>query len=203
MHILLTDVLTCPRCGPDFGLIVLADRITERRVEEGRLGCANCREMYAIRGGVADLRLPGSGESLPGSPGAAGEDTAVRLATLLGVTGGGGMLALVGLEGKLAAGVAEVVPGVEVVSVASSEAPDGGDVSTVRAGSRLPFRSGSMRGVALPGSADEALVREALRIVAPGMRVAVDAAGPGLGELFRESGATVLFEQEDALIATR
>ena len=43
MHILLTDTLTCPRCGPDFGLILLAERIEGRRVMDGHLGCANCR----------------------------------------------------------------------------------------------------------------------------------------------------------------
>ena len=46
MHILLTDVVTCPRCGPEFGLILLADRFEERRVMQGRLGCPNCREEY-------------------------------------------------------------------------------------------------------------------------------------------------------------
>lgn len=56
MHILLTDILSCPRCGPEFGLILLADRIEARRVLAGTLGCANCRSKYAIRDGVADLR---------------------------------------------------------------------------------------------------------------------------------------------------
>ncbi len=58
MHILLTDVLSCPRCGPAHGLILLADRIAERRVLEGILGCPNCRARYAIAGGFADLRRP-------------------------------------------------------------------------------------------------------------------------------------------------
>lgn len=51
MHLLLTDILSCPRCGPEFGLILLADRIEARRVLAGILGCANCRSKYPIREG--------------------------------------------------------------------------------------------------------------------------------------------------------
>lgn len=52
MHLTLTDKLTCPRCGPDSGLILLADRIRDRRVLEGSLDCADCMERYPIRGGL-------------------------------------------------------------------------------------------------------------------------------------------------------
>ena len=38
MHILLTDLLFCPRCGPQHGLILLANRLEERRVLDGWLG---------------------------------------------------------------------------------------------------------------------------------------------------------------------
>ena len=58
MYILLTDALTCPRCGPEFGLLVLADRMEERRVIEGRLGCANCRSAFPIRDAAADGWIP-------------------------------------------------------------------------------------------------------------------------------------------------
>lgn len=52
MHILLTDILTCPRCGPEFGLILIADRMAERRVIEGALGCSNCRNRYPVHRGT-------------------------------------------------------------------------------------------------------------------------------------------------------
>ena len=44
MHILLTDALTCPRCGPDFGLIVLAEGVEDRRVP-----CENNRAERELR----------------------------------------------------------------------------------------------------------------------------------------------------------
>jgi len=56
MNLVLTDVLACPRCGPPFGLILLADSMRERRVLEGVLGCPNCYGRYPVRGGLADLR---------------------------------------------------------------------------------------------------------------------------------------------------
>ncbi|HEV2146362.1 MAG TPA: Trm112 family protein, partial [Longimicrobiaceae bacterium] len=115
MHILLTDVLRCPRCGPEFGLVLLADGVEDRRVSGGRLGCANCREAYPIRGGETDLRVPG-GERLPEAEGArGGEEEAVRLAALLGLTEAWGSVLLVGAGADLADSLAALVPGVEVV----------------------------------------------------------------------------------------
>jgi len=55
MHIQLTDILTCPVCGPQHGLILRADRIVERRVRDGALGCPHCRRQYEIRGSAAFL----------------------------------------------------------------------------------------------------------------------------------------------------
>lgn len=78
MHLLLTDRLTCPRCGPTFGLILLADRMVERRVLQGTLGCPNCRDSFTVRDGFADLRAPPRGD-LP--EGRAGADPAARPAS--------------------------------------------------------------------------------------------------------------------------
>src|SRR3954447_12829389 len=93
MHILLTDVLSCPRCGPAFGLVLLADRVEDRRVLEGRLGCPNCREQYPVVAGALDARLPaeraGAADDAAGDAAATGgvddAEAAVRLAALLGL----------------------------------------------------------------------------------------------------------------------
>jgi uncharacterized protein YbaR (Trm112 family) len=61
VNLLLTDRLACPRCGPGFGLILLADRLEQRRVHQGTLGCPNCRDSFTVRGGFADLRAPPRG----------------------------------------------------------------------------------------------------------------------------------------------
>src|SRR5690242_16884227 len=100
MHILLTDLLTCPRCGPEFGLIVLADEMVDRRVVEGSLGCANCRNRYPVHGGVADLRLAPNEEGGPALE-EGGEERAYRLAALSGVADRAGAVLVSGASPRL------------------------------------------------------------------------------------------------------
>jgi uncharacterized protein YbaR (Trm112 family) len=213
MYILLTDALTCPRCGPEFGLLVLADRMEERRVIEGRLGCANCRSAYPIRNAAADLRVGGaeSGESAAPRPSDAvdqGEDdeaeAPVRLAALMGLAGASGLAMLAGPAARHAAAVSALVPELEVVAV--TEAPDGAErapgVSRLAAGGgALPFRGGALRAAALTGGADDGRLREALRVLAPGARLVVDPAPQGTGDRVRALGVEVLLEQEEVVVA--
>jgi uncharacterized protein YbaR (Trm112 family) len=212
MYILLTDALTCPRCGPEFGLLVLADRMEERRVIDGRLGCANCRSAFPIHDAAADLRVvgAGSGEFATPRPSHAvdqGEDDVeapVRLAALMGLAGASGLAMLAGPAARHAAAVSALVPELEVVAV--TEAPDGGPrtpgVSRVAAGGgALPFRGGALRAAALTGGADDARLREALRVLAPGARLVVDPAPPGTGDRVRALGVEVLLEQEGVVVA--
>ncbi len=58
MNVLLTDHLVCPRCGPPFGLVLLARDVRDRRVRRGELGCSNCRDAFPVKNGFADLRPP-------------------------------------------------------------------------------------------------------------------------------------------------
>lgn len=206
MHILLTDALTCPRCGPEFGLMVLADRMEERRVIEGRLGCANCRESYPVHDALADLRLAGSTESA--TPGPSMEDdpeAAVRLAALAGLSGAAGMALVAGPGARHASAVHALVPGVEVV--AAGDRPQdlpgrAAGVSRIAADpARLPLRNGGLRGAALTGGADDALLREGLRVLAPGARLVVDPAPPETAERLRALGAEVLLDQGGAVVA--
>jgi uncharacterized protein YbaR (Trm112 family) len=205
MHILLTDALRCPRCGPEFGLILLADRMDDRRVLEGRLGCANCREAYPIRGGGLDLRVPG-GERLP-EAGDSGADTeaALRLAALLGLSEPRGSVLLVGAGAELAGEVAALVPGAEVVDLsgAPAEGEERPGVNRVAAGMPFPFASGSLGGVALTGRPDPVLVDEGARVVAPGGRMVVEGAPEGAAGLLQGRGLRLLLEQEGTLVAER
>ena len=217
MHILLTDALTCPRCGPDFGLILLAERIEERRVVAGHLGCPNCRSRYPVHERVVDLRLGGpassesaesgeSGESGESAePGRGGEEAAVRLAALMGLAGASGMALVAGPGARHAAAVSDLVPELEVIAV--SQRPDAGDagaearVSRVLAsGAALPFRGG-LRAAALTGGADDARLREALRVLAPGARLVVDPAPADAAGRLRALGAEVLLAEEGVVVA--
>jgi len=207
MYILLTDVLTCPRCGPEFGLIVLAERMEERRVMEGHLGCANCRTHYPIRNAVSDLRL-GGGSAVAADPpsaysaDAADPEAAVRLAALMGLAGASGMAMVAGPGARHAAEISALVPELEVIAV--DAAPGIGaepGVSRVLAdGAILPLRGG-LRAAALTGGADPARLREGLRVLSPGARLVADPAPAGTAEALRGLGAEVLLEEEGVVVA--
>ncbi|MFL5540704.1 MAG: hypothetical protein ACJ8J0_17060 [Longimicrobiaceae bacterium] len=206
MHILLTDLLSCPRCGPGFGLVLLADRVEERRVLEGRLGCPNCREQYRVHGGALDARLPG--EAPAAEAGAAPEDdpgAAVRLAALLGLADARGTVLVAGPGAALAPEIAALVPELEVVALSGE--PEGGEerpgVSRVASGAALPFRSGTLRGVALTGGADPARLAEAARVAQPGARVVVERAPAGTAQALAALGAQVMLEQEGTVVARK
>lgn len=208
MNILLTDILTCPRCGPDFGLILLADRMESRRVLDGWLGCANCRERYEVRGGVADLRAaPGDGgaDAEPGG-GASGTDAyAWRLAALMGVTTGPGFTLIAGPGVEAAGRIAGAIEGLEVIAVGEGLADRAAEagVSRVAAGPALPFYGRSMLAVALTGGAAAALLSEGVRVLAPTGRLVLDPAPADAAERLAAEGLKVLAEGDGAVVAAR
>lgn len=208
MHLTLTDRLTCPACGPDAGLILLADRIENRRVLEGRLGCPSCRADYPIRGGYAELRpdaaarTAGAGTDEDVGAGAtasqvvagAGQDPmrasdveqATRLAALMGLAQGRGFAVLAGPAATLAASMASLLPDMELVTTWPELAEEEERAGVNRLGAdALPFFRGSMRAVALTGSRPGAgLLTEAVRVVVPGGRIVVDPAdAPDAGDM--------------------
>lgn len=210
MLIVLTDVLTCPRCGPEFGLVVLADRLEERRVSEGRLGCANCREMYEIRGGLADLRYPPGTQPVPAasvgtaSEGADVDADALRLAAMIGVTGGPGVVLVAGDRASLAGEIVALVPEIGAVAVGAATVgmADRPGTSRVLSTERLPLRGRSMRGVALTGAVGDTLLEEGIRVLAPGGRIVLDPAPPDAEQRLERAGFVVLLAQDQVVVAS-
>ncbi len=207
MNLLLTDLLTCPRCGPEFGLILLGHRIEERRVLEGELGCPNCRERYPVREGFGDLRAPprsaleGAGSvPLPGS-----DDAPTTVAAMLGVAEGPGHLVLVGEVARHARALAGVVEGAEVVGVSESLRgwPEEEGVSRIASDAGLPFYSRKIRGVALQGPEAEDFLDEAARVVGPRSRVAVLDAPGGTRARLEDRGLSIVLEDRGAVVAVR
>ncbi|MEO5509328.1 MAG: Trm112 family protein [Longimicrobiales bacterium] len=207
MHILLTDVLVCPRCGPAFGLILLADRIEERRVLEGRLGCPNCREQYPITGGTVDLSAGALMPSHEKANGAAADD-GVRIAALLGVTQGPAYVLLIGDAARHAAGVRNALADVEVIALSPAAISDGdsnGDshgLSRVIA-ARVPVTTGKMSGVALIGARSGELLEEAARAVRPTGRLLVDPAPADAATRLAPLGLRILAQEGPVLLAIR
>jgi len=211
MHLLLTDIVACPRCGPEFGLILLADRVEDRRVLEGRLGCPNCREQYPVSGGVLDARLaadrsPATADDAGGAIDAADPgdaEAAMRLAALLELAGARGTVLVAGPGAALAPGIALLVPDLEVVALTAGPTAGRGErlgVSRVVSRGALPFRSRTLRGVALTG-ADDAALAEGVRVLQPGARLVVERAPAGTAERLGELGARVVLDQEGTVVA--
>lgn len=200
MHILLTDILTCPRCGPGFGLILLADRVEDRRVRTGLLGCSNCREKYPIRDGAVDFgATPERVEPRVDS------SAAERLAALLGVTRGPAFLLLAGPAAGHAAALADMLDDVEVLTIdAVAESDDGPGINRILArGPRLPIASAKIAGVALTGPAADALLDEGARAVSPVGRLVLDPAPPDAAERLVRHGMRIAAQQDGTAVAVR
>ena len=217
MHILLTDRLICPRCGPGFGLILIADLLENRRVIEGSLGCPNCRDRFPVQGGFGDLRPPprNTGAAAP-DIGAPASPSAIEVAALLGLTDGPGHVALIGDIAGHATALAGLVPGVEFIGIAPGlrgwEEEEG--VSRLNAGIPLPFGNRSLRGVGLFAegelsvAVDPSMAGELARVVARDGRIAVwRAGGARAGSMVREweealraEGLDVLASEEEAVV---
>jgi uncharacterized protein YbaR (Trm112 family) len=210
MHLGLTDRLFCPRCGSDFGLILLANRIQDRRVLEGELGCSNCRGTYPVREGCADLRVsprsPPEYASLENLMPSAESEDIVRLGALLGVAQGPGTLLVKGPAQVHAQRLAELIGGVEIVVIGTElmGMRESESVSRVIARPRIPFFSDTFRGILLSGKIDDEDLAEAARSAAPSARVVVldapegaarDAEALGLKVLLKEDGVLVVLKE--------
>lgn len=199
MHVSLTDVLTCPRCGPGHGLILLPETVSDRRVVSGFLGCADCRSRYPVRERVVDLSAGAEVGGLGDASGGGGE-AAVRLAGLLGLADAHGVVLLAGPSAEVARELSGLLEAVEVV-VAGMSAEAG--VSVLRVGGALPFQSAKLRGVALTGPAAELLLEEGARVVAPLARLLLDPAPADARARLAAAGLRVVAEEGGAVLASR
>ena len=219
MHLLLTDRLSCPRCGPDFGLILLAHEVRNRRVLFGELGCSNCREAYPVEDGFGDLRAPPrpplpelqeggaptAPDPTPAPPSGVSQDEAVRIAALMGVMEGPGTLLLQGPAASHAETIARMVGGVEVVALdpAARSRPEEEGVSRMVAGPGFPFFSSALRAVTLSGPTADRLMGEAARVLVPGGRVVVLDAVSGTRERLEGGGVRILLEEAGVVVGLR
>jgi len=175
MFIELTDHLRCPHQHDESFLVLLPDSMEGRSVRTGTLGCPGCGRTFQLKDGVLDTGDAPVPESASGSA-----LDADGLTALVGLSGPGGYMTLVGAAGALWSGVAELNPGVALVAVnPPASVADGDGVSVIRSG-RLPLKTGSMRGVVLsrPFADDAQWVREAVRVTLPGLRVVGEGKDP-------------------------
>ncbi|MCY4646632.1 MAG: hypothetical protein OXE73_07145 [Gammaproteobacteria bacterium] len=203
----LTERLICPRCGPRFGLVLRADQVEEGSVVDGFLGCSNCRVLYPVARGVADLRHPPRSRThrraraVPPPTADASAPETLRLAALIGVARGPALIAVAGNLAGRASGLASLLPDVEVVALAPrfDFRPPGG-ASWLMASQRLPLRDGSLAGIALAGSWAEPLLDDAARCLAPAGRIVLLGASADGEQAFRSRDLKVLASKEGVLV---
>ncbi len=171
MFLELAEVLDCPTCREGYGLVAFMERAHERRVLKGRLGCPLCETEFSVFGGemqfatpetvVENQRVEAPHVADQTSRGDPPEDTAaaaMRLAALMGLSGNGLQIALVGPEyAHLALRVARIGGGAEIIVWCEGETGVEGPAPGVNAmrGSdptAWPVRSGSLNAIALGGS---------------------------------------------------
>ena len=187
MFIELTDHLRCPNQHEESFLVLLPDAMDGRSVRTGHLGCPVCGRTFQLHDGVLDT---GDAPTIDGEVNSVLDADA--LTALVGLSGPGGYLTLVGEVGVLWQEVAQLNPGVSLVAVNPPAAvKDSPDLSVLRGGS-LPIKSFAMRGVVLstPFGDDPHWVREGARVVLPGLRVVGEGKDPpeGLVDLIASAG---------------
>ncbi len=208
MHLLLTDRLTCPRCGPAFGLILLADQLADRRVRAGILGCPNCRDSFRIDEGFADLRAPPRGpvlEGQAGQPERPAPSDVERVVALLGIHRGPGTVAALGAAALYAVSLAEAVEEIMVAAVDpdTKSWPGHPGVTRMVSSPGLPFFDRTLRGAVVDGTLGPAMLFEACRCTAPMSRVVVLRASPDAQTVIEQAGLSVLASEDETVVAAR
>lgn len=223
MHIDLIELFRCPRPHEESWLVASFDRMAGRHVTEGRLGCPVCRAEYPIEGGIlrfqpsetagrdvrratdaaSGRRRAGEGADADGDGSLAEDEEALRLAAILDLADGGGVVVLSESWSEHAAKLAMIVEDIHLLLHDPTSVPASGDtgsISAIASPGRLPLAAGAVRAVALgTGEPREELwgeaarsLRERGRLVAP-----VGSALPeGVVELARDERVWVAERRE-------
>ncbi|NNG17015.1 MAG: hypothetical protein HKM89_11085 [Gemmatimonadales bacterium] len=179
LFIELTDLLRCPEDHVEQFLVLLPDTIVERSVQAGSLGCPVCGKTYPITDGIARLgAVPPLSES----------DTvltAESVEALVGLSGPGGYLALVGVGGALCRNLAEQAEGVHIVGVNPPSDRRAVPMVSLLEAARIPLKTRSVRGVVLaPGYAFSSVwLEDAKRVLLPGLRIVGEGPVPAIDGL--------------------
>jgi hypothetical protein len=162
-----------------------------RSVVRGTVGCPICHREYPIEDGVVEFGAVEAARAVEAVPADAGAVWA-----LLGITGPGGFVVLVGSATPMATELAARMDGVHFVAVnGAPHAQPLPGVSGLAHPSRIPLRDAMARGVVLGAeSAAEPWIGEATRVLLPGLRlvaVASSLSAPGLERLAAGNGLWV------------
>jgi hypothetical protein len=132
------------------------------------------------------------------------EERAYRATALLGIRSANAPILVLEPRGEIARLMAELLPEVHLVLAAADEprsAGRAGTLSRLRVGARIPFQDRCFRGVAVLGTPSPELLSEAVRLLAPGARLMVEAAAVDTAETLRGAGLEVVLQQDAVVVA--
>jgi uncharacterized protein YbaR (Trm112 family) len=170
MFIELTDHLRCPVAHAEQFLVLLPDEVRDRRVIRGSLGCPVCGRVFPVTAGIARLgAVSGRGR---GSPGTLNAEAAFAL---LGLSGPGGFVGLLGEVGRFGPELAQLLPHVHFALINPPGESEPGPATSIIEADRLPLKSSSMRGIVVGADYgfDPGWVADAVGAVLPGLRAVV------------------------------
>ncbi len=188
----LTEILRCPRDHEESYLICAPVTMDGRDVVRGGLFCPVCRREYAIIDRVAWFAPPV--DPAPAAGGAASELTPEAVLTFLDLQGHGGVLLTLGGAGRLASGIARLLPGVAVAAVNPPVVAADGSASVIHSPAGFPVRQRTVRAAVVGPDQDAQWLARAAASVLHGLRIIVEdesAEPPGFVELARGAGVFV------------
>lgn len=186
MFIELLDLLRCPRQHDDTWLVASFQKVSNRNVEEGTLGCPICSAQYPIENGIADFSAGAGSPSCDEQRSGAShrrEELATRAGAFLDATEPGATVVLGGVWAYAAEQLAELA-GVRVFAL---NPPPGvtetAAVGLIRVAADIPVARDSCLGVAVDAWFNAGIIASAMRVTRPGGRVVGPAVIPPPAEL--------------------
>ncbi len=173
MFIDLTEFLRCPADHEQQSLCVLVpDRVLDRTVHSGFIGCPMCRREYRIVDGAVLFDDPSTGDaSLVAASSRPDPET---IQAVMGLTGPGGYVVLVGSAARHAEPLTRLLDGVHLVVVNPSEQTSASTGSVLYCREGIPLRDDVARSVVLGTEyAGTFWLREAVRVLLKGLRLVV------------------------------
>lgn len=182
MFIELAEFLRCPEAHEVQSYCVLVPtEVVDRDVRSGFVGCPVCEREYPIVDGVAHFETPPetAAEYPPADPRSV--PAADVLQALLGLSGPGGHVVLVGSAALAAASLGPLLGDVRIVSVNPPSASPVPGTSILRADGRIPLKSSMARGVVVGADCVTGQwLGEGVRVLLRGLRLVVLTAEPPL-----------------------
>jgi uncharacterized protein YbaR (Trm112 family) len=174
----LIDALRCPADHPPSTLVAALDKVVDRDVITGMLGCPVCRSEFQVADG--ELKIVTTAMPAPATRALNPDDDALRLAASLDLRHDTGFAILRGAWCALAERIVDIAPTHLVLLDPPLNTPRGLGRSIIHAGGTVPFA---------PSSAHAATVDDDERAYA--LALAVRAGGRVVGPANLEIPATV------------